>query len=324
MPLPSLPRARGRFDGGALVAKRQCRAHNVGVVTLDGNRMTLGDEIGEDNSAEEPPLDEEQLLAYGERLEHLPLDEAEWVARVLRECHRARAAEARLLAHGAQTAGEPRDLEHEVPQIVLDAAQWLRTLWEQGYLGANRFPAQPRTLFPVVGVEDVLKSALFARIRRGKHPLPFPPPTRQGVPWHELMEEEGPFAVEAEILREDQGAPVAAVIEACRHWNVVGEPVAGREYVVQHQGKGPHFRLTMESAGARLTRLPPSCTRHIAMQERAGFRSFTLAWPKADGAVESVGLSADTWERAEAEAQHWIAVNHPQMYGQVRFERVES
>lgn len=293
---------------------------NLGAAT----GMALDDEGEADLFGEGVPLDDDELCGYGERLERLPLEEAEWVARVLRECQRARAMESWLLACTADSTGQLQDLEQDLALVVLDAAEWLRILWDVGYMGASRFPAKPRTQFPIVELEDVLKSALFARIRKGKRPLPFPPPTRQGVPWHEVVEDEGPFAVEAEILRNEHGTLAGAVIEACRHWHVIEEAIAGHDYVVQHNGKGPLFRLTVNSEGAQLTRVPPSCTRHIRMQERGGFCSFTLAWPRAEGDFESVGLRAATWDRAEAEAQHWIALNHPELYGQVRFVRDES
>jgi hypothetical protein len=286
--------------------------------------MAMDSEREADLLCEDVPLDDEELLGYAERLERLPLEEAEWVARVLRECQRARAMESRLLARTADAAGQLQDLEQDLALIVLDAAEWLRILWDVGYMGANRLPAKPRTQFPVVELEDVLKSALFARIRRGKRPLPFPPPTRQGVPWHELVEEEGPHSVEAEILKDEHGVPVGAVIEACRHWHVIGEPAAGRDYTVQHSGKGPLFRLTVTSEGSQLSRVPPIWTRRIRMQERGGLRSFILVWPQPEGQVQPVALRAGTWERAEAEAQHWIALNHPELYGQVRFERDET
>lgn len=270
------------------------------------------------------PLDDDDLAEYAERLERLPLDEAEWVARIIQECQRARAVESRLLAQIGGSAGQFQVQEQDLAMLVLDAAAWLRILWDVGYMGGSQFPAMPRTQFPIIELDDVLKSALFARIRTGKGPLPFPPPTRNGVPWHEVIEQEGPHAVEAEILRDERGAPVGAVIEACRHWLVIGEPVAGREYSVQHNGKGPLFRLSMSSEGAQLSRVPPSCVRRIRMRERGGFRSFTLEWPRADGENESVNLRAGTWERAEAAAQQWIALNHSELYGQVRFEQDES
>jgi hypothetical protein len=270
------------------------------------------------------PLEDDKLAEYADRLERLPLEEAEWVAHLFQECRRARAVESRLLAQVAGTAGQLEGQEQDLALLVLDAAAWLRILWDVGYMGGSQFPATPRTQFPVIELDDVLKSALFARIRTGKRPLPFPPPTRHGVPWHEAMEEEGPHAVEAEILRDENGVPVGAVIEACRHWQVIGEPVAGREYSVQHNGKGPLFRLSIDSGGAQLARVPPSYVRRIRMRERGGFRSFTLEWPRADGENESVNLRAGSWERAEAAAQQWIALNHSELYGQVRFEHDEA
>lgn len=270
------------------------------------------------------PLDEEDLAALGERLESLPLEDAEWVARVFAECRRARASESLLLARDSDASGRLQDLEQDLAQIVLDAAEWLRTLWAVGYMGGNRFPSAPRTEFPVVEVEDVLKSALFARIRQGKRPLPFPPPTRAGVPWHELVESAGPFRVQAEIQRDDEGKAIGASVEACPHWDILSETVAAREYLVQHRAKGPVYRLALGPAGATLTREPPRWSREILLQERRGFRSFLLHWPKPDATLQAVPLRAATWDRAEAEALHWIALHHPEMYGQVRFERLEA
>ena len=284
--------------------------------------MALDDEDDAD-LFEAVPLEDDELAEFGERLERLPLDEAEWVARLFQECRRARTVESRLLAQIAGSADQLQCQEQDLAMLVLDAADWLRILWDVGYMGGSHFPAMPRTQFPVIELDDVLKSALFARIRTGKGPLPFPPPTRHGVPWHEVIEEEGPHAVEAEVICDESGAPVSAVIEACRHWQVIGVPVAGREYSVQHNGKGPLFRLSLNSEGAQLARVPPSCVRRIRMRDRGGFRSFTLEWPRTDGEIESVNLRANTWERAEAAAQQWIALNHSELYGQVRFEHDE-
>lgn len=270
------------------------------------------------------PLDEEELTGFAERLEALPLDDAQWVARLLMECRRARGAESLLLARSSDAAGQLQDLQQDLVQVVLDAAEWLRTLWAVGYMGASRFPAAPRSEFPAIEIEDVLKSALFARIREGKRPLPFPPPTRAGVPWHEAVEAPGPFEVEAEIQRDADGKVLGAAIEACPHWEILSEIEPGRNYLVQHRGKGPIYRLAAGADGARLTREPPRWTREIMLQERGGFRSFLLHWPRPDAGVQAVPLRAASWERAEAEAQHWIALHHPEMYGQVRFERVDT
>jgi hypothetical protein len=73
-----------------------------------------------------------------------------------------------------------------------------------------------------------------------------------------------------------------------------------------------------------LTKVPPRWTRRIRARERGGFRNFTLEWPKAEGQLREVPLRAATWERAESEAAHWIATEHPEMYGQVSFERIEE
>lgn len=265
-------------------------------------------------------LDDEVIDAFAARLENLPLDEAVWVARLIAECRRARHAE--LAAQSGQKADALQEMEQDIAQIVLDAAEWLQTLWNVGYMGAGHFPAAPRSDFPHVDVEDVLKSALLARIRHGRRPLPFPPPTRQGTPWHELVESGESFVVDAALVRDDGRQVIGAVIEACPDWQVREEAVIDVEYVVQHQGKGPLYRLLLDSFCSRLERIPPSASRRILVRERAGVRSYFLEWPGEWGAMRSVQLRALTAERAESEAQHWVATRHPELYGQLRFEVV--
>ncbi|MFT3848320.1 MAG: hypothetical protein QM739_06470 [Propionivibrio sp.] len=272
------------------------------------------------------PLDAEELMAFSERIDALPSADAEWVGRLWQECLRARLREAELLTGGEPAApdcGQVRQFDEQLAQVALDAAEWLKTLWNVGYMGAGSFPSQPRSAFPLIELEDVLKSALFARIREGKRPLPFPPPTRHGLPWHSLVEcdKEATHDVDAEIVRDDQGRIVGVIIEACADWQVVEEMAENSEYVVQHRGKGPLYRLCLDFMLSTLRREPPRWTRVIRQQERAGFRSFTLEWPGEGGAIQSEPLRAATWERAESEADFWIATRFPEMYGQVRFER---
>ena len=192
-------------------------------------------------------------------------------------------------------------------------------------MGAGSFRSQPRSAFPLIELEDVLKSALFARIREGIRPLPSPPPTRHGLPWHSLVEcgKDATHDVDAEIVRDDQGEIAGVIIEACADWRVVEEVARDREYIVQHRGQGPLYRLSMDFMLATLRREPPRWTRVIRVQERGGFRSFTLEWPGEDGRIHSESLRAATWDRAESEADFWIATKFPEMYGQVSFERVE-
>jgi hypothetical protein len=270
------------------------------------------------------PLDADELMNFAERVDHLPPADAEWVGRLLQECMRCRMHEAELLAEAHGLGSSAGALEDQLAQVALDAAEWLKTLWNVGYMGAGHFPSQPRSAFPSVELEDVLKSALFARIRQGKRPLPFPPPTQHGSPWHELVDNnDRVHTVDAEIIRDEQGLALGARIEACGDWRIVEAITGDSEYLVQHQGKGPLYRLKLDLFTAELRREPPRWARRICQQERGGFRSYTLEWPKEAGGVQAVPLRAASWERAESEAEHWIATQYPEMYGQVRFERSE-
>ena len=124
------------------------------------------------------PLDADDLMIFADRIEQLQPDDAEWVGRLFQECMRARMHEAELLESHADEpapANDDSELDVQLAQVALDTAEWLKTLWDVGYMGAGSFPSKPRTAFPLVGLEDVLKSSLFARIRCGKRPLPFPP-----------------------------------------------------------------------------------------------------------------------------------------------------
>ena len=226
------------------------------------------------------PLDADELMNFAERIEHLPPADAQWAERLFQECLRSRMHEAELLAKPADAGGvSGREFEMQLVQLALDTSEWLNTLWNVGYMGADCFPAQPRSAFPMIGMEDVLKSALFARIREGKRPLPFPPPTRQGLPWHDLLEgQRDTHVVAAEILCDETGRAIAANIEACPDWRLVEECDAGREYIVQHLGKGPLFRLRLDQAAATLRREAPRWQRRIRLQERGGFSSYTLEW----------------------------------------------
>jgi hypothetical protein len=268
------------------------------------------------------PLSDAELDGYASRLESLPLDEAVWVAQVLTECRRARAAEASMVgAVDGVAADALQEVAQDVAQLVLDAAEWLKTLWNVGYMGAGNFPAKPRSEFPVIEVEDVLKSALLQRIRSGRRPLPFPPPTRQGMPWHEVVESEEEFIVDASLIRDEANAVIGVSIEACPLWGVCETRRPDSELVVQHQGKGPRYLLLIDPMFSRLQRLAAEWTRRIVVQERAGFRTYFLEWPDpAKPAPRKVSLRALTWERAEAEAQFWVATHFPAMYGQIRFE----
>ena len=276
---------------------------------------------------ENMPLDADELMNLDERINTLPPADADWVRRLFQECLRARIHEAELAAELIEYQDTPQNNGtvplREMAQIALDTAEWLRTLWHVGYMGAGNFPAQPRSKFPNIELEDVLKSSLFARIREGKRPLPFPPPTRHGLPWHELLEnEDSSYPVQAEIMSDPQGGIARAIIEGCAQWVVRAEPLPGQTYLVQHADKGPLFRLEYSPMLATLCRLPPNQCRRILRQERGDIQSYALEWPQDDGSTRHQPLRASTWERAESEAMQWIAANHPGLYGQIRFERV--
>ena len=276
------------------------------------------------------PLDAEELMAFFERIDALVPADAEWVRRLFDECLRARMREADLLAAGAgagapaaDTCNRVRQFDEQLAQVALDAAEWLKTLWDVGYMGAHSFPSQPRSAFPLIELEDVLKSALFARIREGKRPLPFPPPTRNGLPWHALVEcdKDATHEVDAEIVRDDEGRIAGVIIEGCVEWQAVEGVIRDGEYIVQHRGKGPLYRLRLDFLLATLRREPPRWARVIRQQARGGFRSYMLEWPDDGGQLRSEPLRAVTWERAESEADFWIATHYPEMYGQVSFDR---
>lgn len=269
------------------------------------------------------PLDAEHLANLAERVARLPAADAEWAGVLLDELLRARAHEAALLAErsdgGPLRTQVDGELDDELAQLALDTAAWLKVLWNDGYMGAGNFRSSPRSDFPAIDLEDVRKSSLFARIRQGRHALPFAPPTRHGLPWHELLEG-GTHTVEAEILHDETGVPLAAIIEACTDWQIVAERIPDRQYLVQHQGKGPVYCLCLDGSGAgELCREPPQLTSAIAVRGRDGFQGYTLEWRSDDGRTQIVPLRAATWERAESEAEHWLAKTHPEMYGRVRF-----
>jgi hypothetical protein len=266
--------------------------------------------------AELPPMSEEEMEACAARIAALPEEHVDWVAQLLIECRRARSGSTPP-ASPAEAETETGTLDANLTQVVLDAAEWLRTLWEVGYMGASTLPVPPRTHFPQIEVEDVAKSVLFARIRHGKHPLPFPPPTRWGSPWHEVVESDEAQAVEAEII-EDEGRAAFALIDGCNRWHVVRSEADG-SHIVQHGGKGPFYRLTPDPFMSTLQRLPPERHCRIVARERAGIRSYALEWLSKDGRGEEVPLRAATRDGAEAAANAWIARNHPAHYGRIGF-----
>lgn len=263
-------------------------------------------------------LDAEVLAALGERILELPDAHAAWVTQLFEECVRARLAEAEHLAGEIDATQAAQTIEQDLTQIVLDAAEWLRTLWEVGYMGGGRLPASPRSSFPQVEVEDVLKSALLARIRCGKRPLPFPPPTRHGVPWHEIVESAEPVAVDATPVDDEGGRTIAFLIDGDPGWDVLAT-IDGAAFRVQHRGKGPCYRLRPDAGGGVLEREAPTLERTIGSRQRGNIRQYTLAWPLSHGGWRDIPLRAASPERALSEAEYWVAREHPELYGQIRF-----
>ena len=47
-------------------------------------------------------------------------------------------------------------------------------------------------------------------------------------------------------------------------------------------------------------------------------------WRGSGAKPIAVPLRAATWERAESEAAHWIATQHPALYGRVAFLRADD
>jgi hypothetical protein len=217
--------------------------------------------------------------------------------RLLQELLRARAREANCWPGQQQRAGEEAEahsaeLDDHLAQLALDTAEWLKTLWDVGYMGAGNFRSQPRSAFPSIDLEDIRKSSLFARIRQGKHALPFAPPTRQGLPWHELLEgrADKPMRLTPRSFAMKSNLPIGAIIEGCAEWHVIEED-AGRSGIRRAaSGEGAAYRLRLtewRDATARLHREPPSMTRKIHLQGRGGFHSYTLEWPKPTAASSS-------------------------------------
>lgn len=62
---------------------------------------------------------------------------------------------------------------------------WIKTARESGYGAEDWLPTY----------SDILKSALFERLRNGKEPLPFPPPRAMSCPWYAVVEDVGPHYI---------------------------------------------------------------------------------------------------------------------------------
>jgi len=81
---------------------------------------------------------------------------------------------------------DPSGAHHGVPtmtnadvKLVECAALWIKTARESSPNHKNWYPTHV----------DILKSRLFWRIRSGKPPLPYAPPTAFSCPWYELIDE---------------------------------------------------------------------------------------------------------------------------------------
>jgi hypothetical protein len=133
----------------------------------------------------EQPLDADELMILAERIEQLSADDAEWVNRLLQELLRARAHEGELLAGQASSGQQGRDeseFDEQMAQVALDTAEWLKTLWEVGYMGAGNFRAQPRAAFPAL----ISKTSGSLRCSRAfaKAGMRFPSHHRRGRACH--------------------------------------------------------------------------------------------------------------------------------------------
>jgi hypothetical protein len=71
---------------------------------------------------------------------------------------------------------------------------WIRTAHGAGYGPGSEVP---ELWLPTES--DVMKSALFERIRSGKAPLPEPPPISLACPWYALVEDPGPHFLGDEL-----------------------------------------------------------------------------------------------------------------------------
>lgn len=95
--------------------------------------------------------------------------------------------------------------------------KWINTALDAGYLfkGEHRLPDN----------DDVVHSSLLDRLVRGGEPLPFPPPTKNGYPWYELIDNGQATVVsfsrerkEPYVVRDDG----MIVLEGnCGPWNIL-------------------------------------------------------------------------------------------------------
>ena len=99
---------------------------------------------------------------------------------------------------GGSHHGEPELLRRDL--WLLDCFR----LWVETVRGTTspRGGGYPENWFP--GQVDCAKSRLFWRIRTGKAPLPYPPPTCYSCPWYELIEEPGPHTTQPLKIVDDR------------------------------------------------------------------------------------------------------------------------
>ena len=73
---------------------------------------------------------------------------------------------------------------------------WIETAREWGKYAPDWLPSHP----------DMVKSALFERLRSGLQPLEYPPPIGYACPWYAIVEDQGPHQV-----AEKEGEPFGII-----------------------------------------------------------------------------------------------------------------
>jgi len=86
--------------------------------------------------------------------------------------------------------GDPILTRHDLSLLKAYNA-WVYILFEEDQYRNLFLENKNKTLFMPNDI-DWLKSRLFWRLRAGKDPLPYPPPTAFSCPWYEIIEVPGP------------------------------------------------------------------------------------------------------------------------------------